>query len=162
MIGSPGILFHWCIHGRKCRVISVTYTTVSTVCPSPALGSLVDLDVLDNEVGGVKTLAVGVGFGVLEEVGEELGGLDGPASLGDLPLLACTKEGTNHQHSESTSLGRVIDPSLVRFNPGKKQVSDIPIQPCHSLNPQYLFSFLFSLSLLSFSLSFLISQNQTI
>lgn len=66
-----------------------TYTTVSTVGASPALGSLVDLDVLDNEVAGVETLGVGVGLSVLQEVEEELSGLDGPASLADTPLLAC-------------------------------------------------------------------------
>jgi hypothetical protein len=62
---------------------------VSTVGASPALGSLVDLDVLDNEVAGVETLGVGVGLSVLQEVEEELSGLDGPASLADTPLLAC-------------------------------------------------------------------------
>ena len=71
---------------RILRVI--TYTTVSTVGASPSLGGLVDLDVLDNEVTGVETLGVGVGLSVLEEVGEERGGLDGPASLADAPLVA--------------------------------------------------------------------------
>jgi hypothetical protein len=45
--------------------------------------------VLDNEVAGVETLGVGVGLSVLQEVEEELSGLDGPASLADTPLLAC-------------------------------------------------------------------------
>lgn len=67
---------------------SMTYTTVGTVGASPSLGGLVDLDVLDNEVTGVETLGVGVGLSVLEEVGEERGGLDGPASLADAPLVA--------------------------------------------------------------------------
>ena len=65
-----------------------TYTTVGTVSTSATLGSLVDLDVLDNEVAGVETLGVGVGLGVLEEVDQELSGLDGPAGLADTPLLA--------------------------------------------------------------------------
>ena len=67
---------------------AVTYTTVSTVGASPSLGGLVDLDVLDNKVTGVETLGVSVGLGVLEEVGEEVGGLGGPAGLADTPLLA--------------------------------------------------------------------------
>ena len=62
---------------------------MGTVCPSPLLGGLVDLDVLDDQVTGVKTLGVGVGLGVLEEAEEELGGLGGPAGLGDTELLAC-------------------------------------------------------------------------
>jgi hypothetical protein len=63
-------------------------TTVSTVCPSSLLGGLVDLDVLDNQGTGVETLGISVGLSVLEETEEELGGLDGPSSLGDTELLA--------------------------------------------------------------------------
>lgn len=70
------------------RIPASTYTTVSTVGAAAALGSLVDLDVLDNEVAGVETLGVGVGLSVLQEVEKELGGLDGPTSLADTPLLA--------------------------------------------------------------------------
>jgi hypothetical protein len=44
--------------------------------------------VLDNQVAGVKTLGIGVGLSVLEETEQELGGLDGPAGLGDTELLA--------------------------------------------------------------------------
>lgn len=65
-----------------------TYTTVGTVCPSSLLGGLVDLDVLDNQGTGVETLGISVGLSVLEETEEELGGLDGPSSLGDTELLA--------------------------------------------------------------------------
>lgn len=65
---------------------------MSTVGAAAALGSLVDLDVLDDQVAGVETLAVGVGLSVLQEVNEELGGLDGPAGLADTPLLACSRD----------------------------------------------------------------------
>lgn len=61
---------------------------MGTVCASPLLGGLVDLDVLDDEVAGVEALGVGVGLGVLEEAEKELGGLDGPAGLGDAEGLA--------------------------------------------------------------------------
>lgn len=63
---------------------------MGTVSSSALLGGLVDLDVLDNEGAGVETLGVGVGLGVLQELQEELGGLDGPAGTGDTPLLAYT------------------------------------------------------------------------
>lgn len=66
----------------------MTYTTVGTVGASPSLGGPVDLNVLDKKVTGVETLGISVGFGVLEEVEEEVGGLDGPAGLADTPLLA--------------------------------------------------------------------------
>lgn len=62
---------------------------MGTVRASSLLWCLVDLDVLDDQVAGVKTLGVGVGLGVLEEREEELGGLDWPAGLGDTELLAC-------------------------------------------------------------------------
>jgi len=63
-------------------------TTVSTVSAPSLLGSLVDLDVLDDQVLSVETLGVGVGLGVLEETDEDLSGLDGPAGLGDTESLA--------------------------------------------------------------------------
>jgi len=66
---------------------------VSAVCAAALLGSLVDLDVLDDQVAGVEALGVGVGLSVLEEAEEELGGLDGPAGAGDTELLAyCPKQ----------------------------------------------------------------------
>ena len=61
---------------------------MSTVCSSSLLWCLVDLDVLDDKVVGIETLGIGVGLSVLEETEEELGGLDGPSSLGDTELLA--------------------------------------------------------------------------
>jgi hypothetical protein len=67
---------------------SSTYATVGTVCPAALLGGLVDLDVLDDQVAGVKTLGVGVGLGVLEEREKELSALGGPAGLGDTESLA--------------------------------------------------------------------------
>ena len=66
-----------------------TYTTVSTVCAPPLLGGLVNLDVLDDEVGGVKALGIGVGLGVPEELEQKLSRLHGPASPGNTELLSC-------------------------------------------------------------------------
>lgn len=61
---------------------------MSTVGSSSLLGSLVDLDVLDDEVAGVEALGVGVGLGVLQQGEEELCRLDRPASSADTGLLA--------------------------------------------------------------------------
>lgn len=72
-------------------ILVKTYTTVSTVGSSPLSGSLVDLNVLDNQVASVETLGVGVGLSVLEEIKNVLGRLDGPASLGHTKLLAYWK-----------------------------------------------------------------------
>ena len=79
-----------------------TYTTVSTVGASPSLGGLVDLDVLDNKATGVETLGVGVGLGVLEEVREESGRLDGPAGLANTPLLAYERSANRTRLFSST------------------------------------------------------------
>jgi len=80
------------LHEDKLNVAWVAHvrvdTAVSTVCASSLLWCLIDLDVLDDEVAGIEALGVGVGFGVLEETEEEVGGLDGPAGLGDAESLA--------------------------------------------------------------------------
>lgn len=61
---------------------------MGTVSPPALLGGLVHLDVLDDQVAGVEALGVGVGLGVPEEAEQEVGGLGGPAGLGDTELLA--------------------------------------------------------------------------
>jgi hypothetical protein len=61
---------------------------VSTVCASSLLWCLVDLDVLNDKVGGIEALGVGIGFGILEETEKELGGLDWPAGTGNTHLFA--------------------------------------------------------------------------
>lgn len=63
--------------------------TVGTVSAAALLGCLVHLDVLDEESRGVEALCVGVGFGVLEEVEEVLGGLLGPAGTVSAERLTC-------------------------------------------------------------------------
>lgn len=65
-----------------------TYATVGTVSSSALLGGLVDLDVLDDQGTGIKTLGVGIGLGVLQELEQELGGLHGPPGAGDTKSLA--------------------------------------------------------------------------
>jgi hypothetical protein len=62
---------------------------VGTVCPTTLLGSLVDLDVLDDQVTGVEALGISVGLGVLQQTEEELGRLDGPPGARDTESLAC-------------------------------------------------------------------------
>ena len=48
-------------------------TAMGAVCTSSLLGSLIDLDVLDDEVGCVEALGIGVGFGVFQKADEEFG-----------------------------------------------------------------------------------------
>lgn len=59
------------------------------VSASSLLGSLVDLDVLNDKVASVKSLGIGIGLGILEEGEEEFSRLDGPTRLGDTELLSC-------------------------------------------------------------------------
>ncbi len=54
---------------------------MGTVRAAALLGGLVDLDVLDDEFGGIEAFGIGIGFGILEETDQELGGLDGPAGF---------------------------------------------------------------------------------
>jgi len=63
-------------------------TTVSTVGSSPLLGSLIDLDVGNNEVGAFETLDFGIGLGVLEKTEQELSRLDRPTGTGGTELLS--------------------------------------------------------------------------
>lgn len=74
----------------------MTYTAVSAVCAPSLLGGLVDLNVLDDQVGGVEALGVGVGLSVLEQTEDELGALDGPAGLGNTESLACVEVSPAH------------------------------------------------------------------
>ena len=62
--------------------------TMGAICSAALLWCLVDLDVLDDQVGSVETLGVGICFGVLEQAQKELGGLDGVTGFGDAKLLA--------------------------------------------------------------------------
>jgi len=64
------------------------YTTVSTVCSSTLLGCLVDLDVFDNEVSGIKTLGIRICLCILEKTEEEFGRLDWPSCARDTELLS--------------------------------------------------------------------------
>ena len=60
-----------------------TSATVGTVGTTAHAGGLIDLDVGDDELVGIKTLLSGVGFGVLQESHHGDDGLTGPATLGE-------------------------------------------------------------------------------
>ena len=64
-------------------------SAVSSVCSTALLWGLVDLDMFDNQVAGVKAFGVGVRFGILEETEEEFRGLDRMAGSRDTKLFAC-------------------------------------------------------------------------
>ena len=64
-------------------------STVGSVGSTSLLWSLVDLDVLNDQVSSVKALDIGVGFGVLKESEEEFGGLDWVTGSRDTELFTC-------------------------------------------------------------------------
>ena len=64
---------------------------MSSVRSTSLFWCLVDLDVLDNQVSGVKTFNIGIGFGVLEESKEEFSGFDRMAGTGYTELFAYGK-----------------------------------------------------------------------
>lgn len=96
-----------------------TYTAVRPVGASATLGSLVDLDALDDQVAGVETLGVGVGFGVLEQVEDVLDGLDGPAGLGHTVNLGCRRLSAPSIRNRNERATAAIDPkgSQVKSEP---------------------------------------------
>jgi len=62
--------------------------SVGPVGSPPHLGSAVHLDVLNDQVVGVKTLVLSVALGILEHVEQELGRLHGPPALsGSMDLV---------------------------------------------------------------------------
>ena len=87
---------------------------MSTVSAPSLLGSLVDLDVLDDQVAGVEALGVGVGLSVLEETDEDLSGLDGPAGLGDTESLACSSQRAFLQSPKQTPSNLQVPISCIR------------------------------------------------
>ena len=91
---------------------------MGTVGPPPALGSLVDLNALDNEVSGVETLGISVGFGVLQQVDQEAGRLLGPAGFADTPLLACRISIFSPVHITSAKYPVRLTLSTASFAPG--------------------------------------------
>lgn len=96
---------------------------MGTVSSSTLLRGLVDLDVLDNQVASVKTLSIGVGLGVLQELEEELGRLDGPSSAGDTPLLACSSQSCQSQRLEfRLSYAHHCNFNLHLFRPGLQTI----------------------------------------
>merc|ERR1712012_602151 len=56
--------------------------SVSSVGPPSHLGSAVDLNMFNDQVVGVETLVLGVTLSVLQELEEELRGLERPSALG--------------------------------------------------------------------------------
>lgn len=66
-------------------------TTVGTVSAAAHVGSVVDLDVLDDELLNLEGAVFAVGLSVLEQVNEHASGLLGPATLGTRGLLASGK-----------------------------------------------------------------------
>jgi hypothetical protein len=70
------------------------------------------LDVLNNEVGCVEALGLGVRLGVLQKAEEKLSRLDGPAGTRNAKLLACMQD-----------VKVVSNPNLCPLN-------TIPLAPC--------------------------------
>lgn len=91
-------------------------TTMGTVGTSALMGSLVDLDVLDFKKLLVQTFALGVGSQVGKKIFQNLGTLDGPATLGGTELfsLSATTYTTMEAAERNTAL--VINDILKIFN----------------------------------------------
>ena len=74
---------------KKVEDICMTYPTMRPISTSPLLRRLIYLDMFDDQIAGVETLGIGVGFCIFEESKKELGGLLGPASFRHAELFSC-------------------------------------------------------------------------
>jgi len=59
----------------------VAYPAMSAICTSPLFRSLVDLDVLDDEIAGVEAFGICIRFCVLKKTEEEFGGFNRPTTF---------------------------------------------------------------------------------
>lgn len=85
-------------------------STVGTVSPPPGLGSLLNDNVLDDQLLDIKVLSLSVGLGVLEETEDELDRLLGPSTLGSLELLGLrSSANTASEPSERNNLLVVLN-----------------------------------------------------
>ena len=82
---------------------------MSSVCSTSLFWCLVNLNVFDNQVSGVKAFNIGIGFGVLEESKEEFGGFDWMAGTGYTELFAYRKEKVSNLTWEWYSLQCLSD-----------------------------------------------------
>lgn len=96
---------------------------MSTVCSTTLLGSLVDLDMLDNQIPRIQTLGIGIGLGVFQQSEQMLSRLDGPASARNPKLFSCS----------------AISQAIPSFPPRPQKISinAIPSQPLSLAFPRF-------------------------
>lgn len=97
-------------------------SSVGSVSTAALLRSLVNLDVRDDKLVGVKALGVGVGLGVLEQVRNKLDTLNGPSGLGKTPLLGLTSS-TNRSGMFSERNSSLLVGDLLKVGKG---LLDVP------------------------------------
>jgi len=100
-------------------------STMGTVCPSSLLRSLVDLDVGDDELFGIETLRVGVGFSVLEETEEEFGRLLWPTTKSRTEMFGLSRSSSaTVESSHGDTLLLLPDVLEVDESPGELHAAD--------------------------------------
>lgn len=79
------VLVH--LHFSLDILLKNAHSTVGTVSPPPGLGSLLNDNVLDDQLFNVEVLGIGVGLGVLEKTENELDRLLGPSTCSECKKL---------------------------------------------------------------------------
>ena len=87
-------------------------STVSSVSSTSAALSLVALNVGQDELLNVQRLALGVGDEVLQKTDDDLGRLDGPATLGVLELLSLGSSADTTVESTEGNASLLLDHSV--------------------------------------------------
>lgn len=74
-------------------------TTMCTICAAASFGSLLDDNVLDEEIFYIDVFGISVRFGVLEQACDEFHRLLGPATLRGFELLSLTSPANTARES---------------------------------------------------------------
>ena len=67
-----------------------TYTTMCTICPASLFRSLVDLNVLNDQIARIQSLGICVRLRILQKRKEMFGRLDWPSGSRNTKLLSCS------------------------------------------------------------------------
>ena len=102
---SEDLNMAWSVHVR-------TNSTVGSVCSSSASLGLVALNVGQDEIVNVERLGLSVGDEVLQKSNDNLGGLNGPTTLGVLELLGLSSSTNTTVESAEWNASLLLDNSV--------------------------------------------------
>lgn len=88
---------------------------MSTICSAALLGSLIDLDMLDDEIAGVESFGIGIRFSIFQERKKVFGRFDWPSGTSDTKCLSYIKSAAWSWEVLKGKLGSYLElPDLFR------------------------------------------------